>query len=77
LLSCCCCQLPASSLQLTNIAREAGLDMTIVFGGREKNTYLVETTGTGVAMIDYDADGWVDLFFVNGTWRFICSVSPH
>jgi hypothetical protein len=57
---------PPSVFHYTNIAREAGLDMTIVFGGRDKNTYLVETTGTGVAMIDYDGDGWVDLFFVNG-----------
>jgi hypothetical protein len=52
---------------VTNIAREAGLDMTTVFGGRDKNVYLIETTGTGVAMIDYDGDGLVDLFFVNGS----------
>jgi len=57
----------AIGLTFTNIARDAGLDMTIVFGAREKNTYLIETTGTGVAMIDYDADGWIDLFFVNGS----------
>ena len=60
-------QPPTSNLHFTNIAREAGLDMTTVFGGRESNTYLVETTGTGVAMLDYDGDGWVDLFFVNGS----------
>jgi hypothetical protein len=54
-------------ISFTNIARDAGLDMTTVFGGREKNTYLVETTGTGVAMLDYDGDGWLDLFFVNGS----------
>lgn len=56
-----------AAITFTNIARDAGLDMTTVFGGRDKNTFLVETTGTGVAMIDYDADGWVDLFFVNGS----------
>jgi hypothetical protein len=68
-------QLPASDARprssaaftFTNIAREAGLDMSIVLGGRETNTYLVETTGTGVAMFDYDGDGWIDLFFVNGS----------
>jgi len=52
---------------ITNVAREAGIDMTTVFGGRDKNVYLLETTGTGVAMIDYDGDGLTDLFFVNGT----------
>jgi hypothetical protein len=61
-------QPPASAgFTVTNIAREAGLDMTTVFGGRDTNVYLLETTGTGVAMIDYDGDGLVDLFFVNGS----------
>jgi hypothetical protein len=57
----------AAGIHFTNIAREAGLDMSIVFGARDSNTYLVETTGTGVAMFDYDGDGWLDLFFVNGS----------
>jgi enediyne biosynthesis protein E4 len=47
--------------------RDAGLDVTVVFGGRDVNRYLLETTGTGVAMFDYDNDGLPDLFFVNGT----------
>jgi hypothetical protein len=51
----------------TNIAREAGLDSLTVFGGTATNKYLLETTGTGVAFIDYDSDGLLDLFFVNGT----------
>ena len=51
----------------TNVAREAGLNHVTVFGGESSNKYLLETTGTGVAFIDIDNDGWLDLFFVNGT----------
>jgi len=52
---------------VTNVARAAGLDSRIVYGGATSNKYLLETTGTGVAAIDYDRDGWLDLFFVNGS----------
>ena len=30
------------------------------------NKYLIETMGGGVAILDYDQDGWPDVFFVNG-----------
>src|SRR4029079_5893489 len=46
---------------------EAGLTRLTVFGGKATNRYLLETTGSGVAMLDYDNDGRSDLFFVNGT----------
>jgi len=51
----------------TNVAREAGLNAVTVFGGKESNKYLLETTGCGVAFLDYDNDGWLDIFQVNGT----------
>src|SRR5262245_38830369 len=56
-----------ASFSFTNVAREAGLTHVTVFGGEASNKYLLETTGTGVAFIDIDEDGWLDLFFVNGT----------
>jgi enediyne biosynthesis protein E4 len=46
---------------------ESGLTAVTIFGGKTTNRYLLETTGCGVAMLDYDNDGLVDLFFVNGT----------
>lgn len=51
----------------TNVARAAGLAHKTVYGDERKNKYLLETTGCGVAWFDYDNDGWLDLFFVNGT----------
>jgi enediyne biosynthesis protein E4 len=50
-----------------NVAREAGLSATTVFGGKAMNKYLLETTGCGTAFLDYDNDGWLDIFLVNGS----------
>ena len=51
-----------------DVARESGLNVKTIFGGEHKNKYLLETTGCGVAFYDYDNDGWLDIFLVNG-WR--------
>ncbi|MGW8182161.1 MAG: FG-GAP repeat domain-containing protein, partial [bacterium] len=31
-----------------------------------KHFYMLETLGGGAAVLDYDGDGWLDIFFVNG-----------
>ncbi len=54
-------------IQFVNVAREAGLRTSTVFGGERKNQFLLETTGCGCAFFDYDNDGWLDIFLVNGT----------
>jgi hypothetical protein len=61
---------PANDLGVTfvNVAHESGLNVKTIFGGEHKNKYLLETTGCGVAFYDYDNDGWLDIFLVNG-WR--------
>ena len=51
----------------TDLAQQSGLTMTNVFGGVDTKKYIIETTGTGVAIFDYDNDGWPDIFLVNGT----------
>jgi hypothetical protein len=50
-----------------DIAEKAGLTAVNVFGGVDTKKYIIETTGTGVAIFDYDNDGWPDIFVVNGT----------
>ena len=54
-------------VQFVNVAREAGLRSKTIFGRESKNRFLLETTGCGVAFYDYDHDGWLDIFLVNGT----------
>ena len=54
-------------VQFVDVAKHAGLTRKTIFGAEQRNKYLLETTGCGVAFIDYDDDGWLDLFFVNGT----------
>ena len=51
----------------TNVAAQAGLTARTVYGREGTNEYLIETTGTGVAVLDYDNDGWTDIFLVNGS----------
>src|SRR5689334_1458557 len=59
---------PAKRLaDFEDVSVKAGLTMMNVFGGIETKNYIIETTGTGVTIFDYDNDGWPDIFVVNGT----------
>ncbi len=51
----------------TDVAAKAGLTTPVIFGGENAKKFIIETTGTGVAIFDYDNDGWPDIFIVNGT----------
>jgi hypothetical protein len=51
----------------SDLAGKAGLTAVNVFGGEKTKKFIIETTGTGVAIFDYDNDGWPDIFIVNGT----------
>jgi len=49
-----------------DIAREAGLDRFHQRSGSPDVTTLLEEPGSGVALLDYDNDGWLDIYLVNG-----------
>ena len=54
-------------IKFVNAAAQAGITHKTIYGDEHKNRYLLETTGCGAAFIDYDNDGWQDIFLVNGT----------
>ena len=50
-----------------DVAANAGLRAPVIYGGEEAKKYIIESTGCGCAFIDYDNDGWMDLFVLSGT----------
>ena len=58
-------------IRFLDVAPEAGLDFRHHSGSPEKK-YILETIGGGVAWIDYDRDGWPDLYLVNGASGTSC-----
>ncbi|MBZ5670548.1 MAG: CRTAC1 family protein [Acidobacteriia bacterium] len=51
-----------------DVAAQAGLGKAVnIYGGVRNKRYLMDEMGCGAAFFDYDNDGWVDIFMVNGT----------
>ncbi len=53
--------------KFTDVAAEAGLRLRLTSGGEKTKRYILEANGTGVALLDYDGDGFADIFLVNGS----------
>ena len=56
-----------SGFHFVDVAREAGLER-VLLAGRPGKDHLLDSAGAGVAWLDYDRDGWLDAYLVNG-WR--------
>src|SRR5581483_2514100 len=50
-----------------DIAPKLGLIASNIYGGLSRKDYILETTGNGAAILDYDGDGRDDIFVANGT----------
>ena len=49
-----------------DVAEKAGLTKWRHVMGTPEKKYIIETVGSGVGLIDYDRDGWLDIYLVNG-----------
>jgi hypothetical protein len=56
----------AQNPDFRNVAQQAGLTTPIPNGGSASKQFILETTGSGVAFIDYDNDGLADIFIASG-----------
>jgi hypothetical protein len=62
--------------QFTDVAASAGLTHPVIYGGTDRADYILEATGCGVAFFDYDNDGWLDIFVLNGSRLDEADVPP-
>jgi hypothetical protein len=59
---------PSLPVVFTDVTSSAGLShATNISGNPDNKQLLLEEMGCGVAFFDFDNDGWLDIFFVNGT----------
>ena len=56
----------STSIRFTDVTAAAGIDFVHVTGAFGEK-WMPETMGSGVIVLDYDGDGWPDLFFINST----------
>jgi hypothetical protein len=53
--------------KFVDVAASAGLKDPVIYGEAAHKEYILETNGCGCAFLDYDNDGWMDIFLLTGT----------
>jgi len=59
---------PVERPTFTDFTEQAGIAFKQSFGDHELDN-IVEGTGTGACLLDFDGDGWLDIYFPNGRWQ--------
>ena len=57
-----------SPFRFTDVTSATGVDFVHTIGD-DKLDNIVESSGVGCTLLDYDGDGWLDVYFVNGIYR--------
>jgi tetratricopeptide (TPR) repeat protein len=57
---------PGSRVRFEDVAERAGIRYRYDSGASSDRLFIADTMGGGVGLIDYDRDGWLDIYFVNG-----------
>ena len=57
---------PSHLVSFADVGKTAGIDFHLTCGGPEKR-YIIESMCGGIAVFDYDNDGWMDIFLVDGS----------
>ena len=58
----------SAAIEFEDITQRAGINFHLTCGSREK-LYIMDAMCGGIAFIDYNADGWPDIFLLNGATR--------
>jgi enediyne biosynthesis protein E4 len=68
----------APNVTFTDVTKAAGISSFIGVHGTMAKDYIIEATGAGCAFVDYDNDGWLDVYLVNGsTVNALRGKEPH
>src|SRR5579859_3274900 len=54
-----------------DVTKQAGLDKFHHRMGTAEKSQIIDANGSGVALLDYDNDGWLDIYLVNGSTKAV------